>query len=215
MKVGAMEGIWETERGAALKLFGWPDQQQEITRYAIEIPKLSSLILTHSLEGEVKGLKEWPRENRPPVLPVFWAFRIMVGLGLLMIVTGAMGLILYFRKRLFDTRWFQYWCMALTPSGFIAVLAGWIVTEVGRQPYIIYGQMRTAEAVSPVVSAPIVISLTVFIFTYGFIFSAGVYYILKLIVRGPESEEELYGAHGIKKPPLITNLITEEGDRHV
>ena len=215
IKVAAMEGIWETERGAALKLFGWPDQQQEITRYAIEIPKLSSLILTHSLEGEVKGLKEWPRENRPPVLPVFWAFRIMVGLGLLMIVTGAMGLILYFRKRLFDTRWFQYWCMALTPSGFIAVLAGWIVTEVGRQPYIIYGQMRTAEAVSPVVSAPIVISLTVFIFTYGFIFSAGVYYILKLIVRGPESEEELYGAHGVKEPPLITNLITEEGDRHV
>ena len=215
MKVGAMEGIWETERGAALKLFGWPDQQQEITRYAIEIPKLSSLILTHSLEGEVKGLKEWPRENRPPVLPVFWAFRIMVGLGLLMIVTGVMGLILYFRKRLFDTPWFQYWCMGLTPSGFIAVLAGWIVTEVGRQPYIIYGQMRTAEAISPVVSAPIVISLTVFIFTYGFIFSAGVYYILKLIVRGPESEEELYGAHGVKEPPLITNLITEEGDRHV
>ncbi len=215
VKVAAMEGIWETERAAALRLFGWPDQEQEVTRYAITIPKLSSLILTHSLDGEVKGLKEWPKEDRPPVLSVFWSFRIMVGLGLLMILTGVMGLVLYLKKRLFDTRWFQSWCMALTPSGFIAVLAGWFVTEIGRQPYIIYGQMRTAEAVSPVVSSSIAISLGAFIFTYGFIFGAGIYYILKLIGKGPDSEEEPYGAHGVKEPPLITNLVTEKGGQHV
>ena len=123
-KVSAIEGIWETERGAALRLFGWPDQEEEKTKYAVEIPKLSSLILTHSLDGEVKGLKEWPREDRPPVVWVFWSFRIMVGMGVLMILTGVMAAILYWRKKLFDTRWFHYWCMALTPAGFIAVIAG-------------------------------------------------------------------------------------------
>lgn len=215
VKVSAMEGIWETERGAALRLFGWPDQEQEVTRYAITIPKLSSLILTHSLDGEVKGLKEWPKEDRPPVLSVFWSFRIMVGLGLMMILTGVMGLVLYLKKRLFDTRWFQSWCMALTPSGFIAVLAGWFVTEIGRQPYIIHGQMRTAEAVSPVAGSSIAISLGAFIFTYGFIFGAGIYYILKLIGKGPDSAEEPYGAHGVKEPPLITNFVTEKGGQHV
>ncbi|MEJ2365119.1 MAG: cytochrome ubiquinol oxidase subunit I, partial [Deltaproteobacteria bacterium] len=132
VKVSAIEGIWNTERGAALRLFGWPDQQQEETKYAIKIPKLSSLILTHSLNGEVKGLKEWPKEDRPPVVWVFWSFRLMVGVGVLMIVTGIMAAILFFRKKLFDTPWFQYWCMVLTPAGFIAVICGWGVTEIGR-----------------------------------------------------------------------------------
>src|SRR5210317_2005148 len=130
-KVAAMEGLWETQRGAPLKLFGWPDQEQEKTRYAIEIPKLSSLILTHELDGEVKGLKEWPREDRPPVALVFWAFRIMVAIGVMLALTGLVAVVLYFRKKLFQTRWFQVWCMALTPAVFIAVLTGWFVTEVG------------------------------------------------------------------------------------
>jgi len=214
-KVAAIEGLWETERGAPLRLFGWPDQEQEVTKYSVEIPKLSSLILTHSLDGEVKGLKTWPKDERPPALPVFWSFRIMVGVGILMILTGFMGLILHLRKRLFDTRWFQYWCMALTPAGFIAVLAGWFVTEIGRQPYIVYGVMRTAEAISPLRSSPVAISLTAFVVTYGFVFGAGTYYILKLIAKGPDSQEDAYGSHGVKKPPLITNFVSEKGGQHV
>ncbi|MCK8600638.1 cytochrome ubiquinol oxidase subunit I [Desulfoferrobacter suflitae] len=214
-KVAAIEGLWETERGAPLRLFGWPDQEHEITRYAIEIPRLSSLILTHSLDGEVKGLKHWPRNERPPVAAVFWSFRIMVGIGILMIVTGLSGLVLFLRKRLFDTRWFQYWCMALTPAGFLAVLAGWLVTEVGRQPYIIQGYMRTADAGSPLLSTPVAMSLTAFIVTYSFVFGAGTYYILKLIANGPDTEDDAYGSHGVKQPPLITTLGSEKGGRHV
>ncbi len=214
-KVAAMEGLWETTSGAPLKLFGWPDQQAETTKYAVEIPKLSSLILTHSLNGKVVGLKAWPREDRPPVLVVFWAFRIMVGLGTLMICTGLAALVLYLKKRLFEAKWFHYWCMAMTPAGFVAVLAGWFVTEVGRQPYIIYGVMRSTEAVSPISASPIAMSVTAFILTYVFIFGAGSYYILKLIRKGPDTEEEVYGSHGVKKPPLLTGLVSENGGPHV
>jgi cytochrome d ubiquinol oxidase subunit I len=214
-KVAAMEGLWETQRGAPLVLFGWPDQEAQTTRYAIEIPKLSSLILTHDLDGEVKGLKEWPRDEQPPVAWVFWSFRIMVGIGMLMILTGVMALVLHLRKRLFTTPWFQYWCMALTPSGFIAVLAGWFVTEIGRQPYIIYNVMRTAEAASPVGSQPIALSLAAFIVTYGVVFGAGVYYIARLIAKGPAAEETVYGDHGVQKPPLVAPRRTEKGGRHV
>ena len=214
-KVAAMEGLWETQRGAPLVLFGWPDQEAQTTRYAIEIPKLSSLILTHDLDGEVKGLKEWPRDEQPPVAWVFWSFRIMVGIGMLMILTGVMALVLHLRKRLFTTPWFQYWCMALTPSGFIAVLAGWFVTEIGRQPYIIYGVMRTAEAASPVGSQPIALSLAAFIVTYGVVFGAGVYYIARLIAKGPAADETVYGDHGVTKPPLVAAQVTEKGGRHV
>ena len=214
-KVAAMEGLWETQRGAPLNLFGWPDEEAETTRFAVSIPKLSSLILTHDLDGEVKGLKEWPKDERPPVAWVFWSFRVMVGIGMLMIATGVMAVVLHFRKRLFDTRWFQWWCMALTPTGFVAVLAGWFVTEIGRQPYIIYGLMRTAEAASPVQGPSIALSLTAFIVTYGFVFGAGVYYILKLIARGPVPFTETYGDHGVPQPPLVTVLASETEDRHV
>ncbi|HHP7234293.1 MAG TPA: cytochrome ubiquinol oxidase subunit I [Desulfobacterales bacterium] len=205
-KVAAMEGLWETERGAPLVLFGWPDQEAETTRFALEIPKLSSLILTHDLNGEVRGLKEWPRDERPPVAWVFWSFRIMVGLGMLMIATGVLAIVLYFKKRLFDTRWFQYWCMALSPAGFIAVLAGWIVTEVGRQPWVVQGVLRTDAAVSPVVGSSIAISLAAFIVVYLFVFGAGTYYILHLINKGPDTQEEAYGAHGVQRPPLVTEI---------
>ena len=214
-KVAAMEGLWETSRGAPLVLFGWPDQEEERTKYAIEIPKLSSLILTHELNGEVKGLKHWAKDERPPVAWVFWSFRIMVGLGILMVLTGVFAAILYFRKKLFDTRWFQFWCMALTPTGFISVIAGWFVTEIGRQPYIVYGTMRTSEAVSPVIGPHIALSLLAFIVTYIFIFGAGSYYILRLIGKGPGAVEETYGTHGIDKPPLVTDLVSETGGENV
>jgi cytochrome bd ubiquinol oxidase subunit I len=214
-KVAAIEGLWETVRGAPLNLFGWPDQAEETTKYAVKIPKLSSLILTHSLDGEVKGLKAWPKDERPPSLPVFWSFRIMVGLGTLMIFTGLAALVLYLRNRLFEAKWFHYWCVAMTPAGFVAVLAGWFVTEIGRQPYVIYGVMRSTEAVSPVLVSPIAMSLVAFFFTYAFIFGAGSYYILKLIRKGPDAEEEVYGAHGVKKPPLLTGLASEKRGPHV
>ena len=214
-KVAAIEGIWETEQGAALRLFGWPDQEEEKTKYAIEIPKLSSLILTHNLNGEVKGLKEWPKDERPPVAPVFWSFRIMVGIGVLMIFTGVTAAILFWRKQLFNKRWFQLWCIAMTPAGFATVLAGWFVTEIGRQPYIVYGVIRTAKTISPVMGSQVALSLLAFIFSYVFIFGAGSYYILRLIGKGPGIPENAYGTHGVKEPPLFTDLTSESGGKHV
>jgi cytochrome d ubiquinol oxidase subunit I len=214
-KVAAMEGLWETRSGAPLVLFGWPDQQEETTKYAIEIPKMSSLILTHDFDGEVMGLKAWPADERPPAAWVFWTFRLMVGLGMLMITTGVIAIVLYFKKRLFDTRWFQYWCMALTPAGFIAVLAGWFVTEVGRQPWIVYGLLRTANATSPVIGTSIAISLAAFIIVYVFVFGVGSYYILRLIGKGPEDAEAAYGDHGVKKPLIVTELAGKKGAQHV
>ena len=157
----------------------------------LEIPKLSSLILTHTLNGEVKGLKAWPRDDWPPVALVFFAFRVMVGMGILMSLTGLIAIVLYFRQRLFDTRWFQLWCMALTPAGFVAVVSGWIVTEVGRQPYIAYGLLRTNEAVSPLAGSHVAATLVAFIVCYTVVFGAGSYYILHLIARGPGKPDEL------------------------
>lgn len=215
VKVSAMEGLWETQRGAPLKLVGWPDEEAEATLYAVEIPKLSSLILTHSWDGEVRGLKEWPREERPPVAWVFWSFRVMVGFGFFMAFVGAAGAVLFLRKRLFDTRWFQLLCMAMMPAGFVAVLAGWIVTEVGRQPYLVQGVIRTSEAASPVPAGPIVLSLIAFLFVYVFVFGAGSYYILRLIGKGPVSADAPYGAHGLKEPPLVPTGAGDRGDRHV
>lgn len=213
-KVAAIEAAWETRRGAPLTLFGWPDQQAEKTLYAIEVPKLGSLILTHDVNGEVKGLRAWPKEDWPPVAWVFWPFRIMVGMGLLMALTGLMGLVLYLRKRLFDTRWFQIWCMAMTPIGFIAVLDGWLVTEVGRQPFLVYNAIRTAEGVSPVPGNPIAMSLAAFLLTYSVVFGGGSYYIIKLIRKGPGEDTGLYGAHGVRKPPLITEIGSGKEERH-
>lgn len=215
-KVAAMEGIWETEQGAALRLFAWPDPIGERNIFEISIPKLSSFILTHDFNGEVKGLKSWPRENRPPVAVVFWAFRVMVGLGMLMIATGLAGLVLFFKKQLFSTRWFHVWCMAMMPTGFVAVVAGWIVTEVGRQPFMVFNVLRTAETVSPVAGGAVAISLSAFVITYGLVFTAGAYYIIKLIAKGPETpEEDAYGSHGVKQPPLVTDLAFPTGGKDV
>jgi cytochrome d ubiquinol oxidase subunit I len=139
----------------------------------------------------------------------------MVGIGILMILTGVTALVLFFKKRLFETKWFQYWCAAMTPAGFAAVLAGWFVTEIGRQPYIIQGVMRTAEAVSPVQGIPIAISIGAFVITYAVVFGAGGYYIIKLVRIGPETEADVYGSHGVKGPALITDLVSEEEGQHV
>lgn len=205
-KVAAMEGIWETEKGAGLRLFGWPDQQAEETKFSYKVPYLASLILTHDLNGEIKGLKEWPKEDRPPVAIVFWSFRVMVGIGLLMLLTGIFGAILFVRRRLFDTKWFQFWCMGMMPSGFIAILAGWFVTETGRQPYTVYGVLRTGESISPVLAEQVAFSLLAFIVIYIAVFGAATYYILQLIGKGPEAADKTFLSHGGREQKKVETL---------
>ncbi len=182
-KVAAMEGHWETKKGQPFILFGLPDDEAETTRYAVEIPKLGSLILTHRWDGEVKGLKDWPKEERPPSALVFWTFRIMVGLGLLMIAVGLASAYLRWTERLYDTPLFHRTLIAMGPTGFVAVLAGWITTEVGRQPYVVYGLMRTSEAASPIAAPAVAGSLALFAVIYFIVFGAGIYYLLQLMTK--------------------------------
>ena len=184
-KVAAMEGSWEAHRGAPLLLFGLPNMQTETTDYAISIPYLSSLILTHTLDGEVPGLKQFPRADRPNAAIVFWSFRIMVGLGMLMAAVGAASLWLRFRRRLFDAAWLQWLVVAMAPAGFIALLSGWVTTEVGRQPYTVYGLMRTADSVSPIGLPGVATSLVLFAVVYFFVFGAGVLILLRMMGTTP------------------------------
>ncbi|MES1923758.1 cytochrome ubiquinol oxidase subunit I [Salinisphaera sp. T31B1] len=185
-KIAAMEAHWDTERGAALALFAWPDSAAETNHFEIAIPNLASLILTHEWNGELVGLKDFPRSERPPVAPIFFSFRIMVGLGILMLIAGMSGLWLAWRRRLFDTPWYHRYLVAMTPSGFIAVLAGWITTEIGRQPYTVYGLLRTSDSVSPVGAPSVLATLVTFVVVYGIVFGAGLYYILRVVRTGPE-----------------------------
>jgi cytochrome d ubiquinol oxidase subunit I len=207
-KVAAMEGHFETERGAPLILFGIPDDEAEVTHYAIEIPKAGSLILTHDLDGEVRGLKSFPRDERPPTVLVFFAFRIMVGLGLLMIALGITGAGLAAMNRLFDRRWFLNWAMLMGPTGFVAIISGWIVTEVGRQPFTVYGLLRTSQSASPIDAPAIAVSLAAFIVVYFVIFGAGTWYILRLMggpisgAKGPAKGEPTRAA-GITPAPAL------------
>jgi len=188
-KIAAMEGHWETRTRAPLILFGWPDMQAEETRYQIAIPELGSLILTHDIDGEVKGLKEWPAEDRPNATIVFWTFRIMVGIGVLMILIGMVSLVLRWRGTLYDHAWFHRAVVFMGPMGFVAVLAGWVTTEVGRQPYVVYGLMRLHEAVSPVDAPAVAWSLAAFAVVYSFVFGAGVYYLLQMMRTPPQPGE--------------------------
>lgn len=198
-KVAAMEGIWEDETGAALRLFAIPDQKNQTNKYEVAIPYVSGLILTHSFDKEVKGLKNWAPEDQPPVIIVFWAFRIMVGIGLLMVMVGLFSVYKYFKKQQFDkdSVWFHRAWMMMMPMGFIALLSGWFVTETGRQPYTVYGVIRTAESMSPLAAQQVATTLIGFIVVYAFVFGAGTFYILRLIGQGPKpyddpSEDNFY-----------------------
>jgi len=188
-KVAAMEGHFETRKGAPLILFGLPDMEDEETKYALEIPKLGSMILTHDWEGEVKGLKEWAPEDRPNATLVFWSFRVMVGIGVAMMALGMWSLWLRFRKSLYDAPVTYLMAMVMGPSGFVAVLAGWITTEVGRQPYTVYGVLRTAESASPLDAPAVAVSLAVFAGVYFVVFGTGVFYILRLMGKQPHDGE--------------------------
>jgi len=204
-KVAAMEGHWETRAGAPLVLFALPDQAAATNRYEVAIPKLGSLILTHDLDGTVQGLKDWPPEDRPYVPIVFWAFRLMVGLGLLMIAVAAVSVGLRRGGRIYDAPWFLKLCVAMGPAGFIALLAGWVTTEVGRQPWVVYGLLRTVDAATPAVTAvAVAISLAAFVIVYGIIFPAGMLYMLRLVREGPEppARPEQPGPPGWPTRPL-------------
>ena len=188
-KVAAMEGSWEREPGAPLLLFGLPNMKEERTDYAVGIPHLSSLILTHSFNGEVPGLKDFPRADRPNAAVVFWSFRIMVGLGMLMVAVGAASLWLRWRGRLYDNPWLQRVVLAMGPAGFVAILAGWVTTEVGRQPYTIYGLMRTTQSVSPIGLPGVATSLAVFAVVYFLVFGAGTLILLRMMAQAPQRGE--------------------------
>lgn len=189
-KVLAMEGHYDAHPdGAPLVLFGLPDDRAERIRYAVEIPKLSSLILRHDPNAALPGLKDFPRDRRPPTTILFWSFRIMVCLGLAMLALGLWGLWARWRKRLYDAPWLHRASVAMGPAGFIAVLAGWITTEVGRQPWVIYGHLLTADARSPVAAPAVAASLAAFAIVYFAVFGMGLFYVLRLMAKPPEPHE--------------------------
>jgi cytochrome d ubiquinol oxidase subunit I len=163
-KVAAMEALWHTERGAPLVLFAWPDAKEKRNQFAIELPYGASLILTHELEGEVKGLNEFP-DRQPPVAPVFFAFRVMVGMGVLMLVVSWTATWFAVKRKQHPT-WLLRTLAAMTFSGWVAVLAGWLVTEIGRQPYLVYGVLKTADAASNVPASNIAITLVAYFIVY-------------------------------------------------
>ncbi len=190
-KVMAMEGHYQSHPdGAPLILFGLPDQEQAKVKYALQIPKLSSLILKHSLDAPLAGLDTVPREDWPPVPVTFWAFRVMVGLGFLMAGLGLVSLVARARGRLYDWAWLHRFALMMAPAGFIAVLAGWFTTETGRQPFTVYGLLRTADSVSPLDASAVAASLTAFVIVYFVVFGAGVVYLLRLMAAAPHSGEE-------------------------
>jgi cytochrome d ubiquinol oxidase subunit I len=188
-KIAAMEGHCETQAGAPLIVLGMPDMANETTHVLLEIPHLGSLILTHDWDGKLVGLKNWPAEDRPNAALIFWTFRIMVGLGTLMLTLGIVGLILRPKGRLWNAVWFQRICVAMAPAGFLAVIAGWITTEVGRQPWLIYGLMRTAEGRSPIDAPAVAVSFVAFLLVYIFVFGIGFIYILRMMRIGPRATD--------------------------
>jgi len=189
-KVMAMEGHFESHaHGAPLILFGWPDQEAAKVDYAISIPKASSLILKHDLDAPLAGLDTVAKADWPPVAIVFWSFRIMVGLGFLMLFLAGASLLARLRHRLYDWRLLHLLAVTMGPAGFVAVIAGWVTTEVGRQPFTVYGLLRTADSASPLQAPAVAASLIAFIVVYFTVFGAGTGYILRLMSKPPQINE--------------------------
>ncbi len=208
-KIAAMEGHFETHTGAPLILFGLPNPDEQRIDAKIAIPKLGSLILKHDPNGVIRGLNEWAPEERPPVGILFWSFRVMVGLGIAMLVLGLWSLLMRVRGKLYQAPWLHRTAVLMGPAGFIAVLAGWITTEVGRQPYTVYGLLRTAQSVSAIDAPAVGASLLGFIVVYFSMFGAGIFYILRLMRKTPEEAapdlppDEPIRAAGIMPSPVI------------
>lgn len=203
VKVMAMEGHYQSHPdGAPLILFGIPNSKEKRVDYAVEIPKASSLILKHDPDAPLKGLDTVPDADEPPVGVVFWAFRVMVGLGLAMVGIGAWSLIARARRRLYEMPWLHRAAVAMGPSGFVAVLAGWITTEVGRQPFTIYGLLRTADSASPLDAPAVAASLLAFVIVYFAVFGMGIWYLLRLMKKPPEAHESPPGDAPIRSAGL-------------
>jgi cytochrome bd ubiquinol oxidase subunit I len=216
-KLAAIEAIWDTESRASLNLFALPDEKAEMDRYVISIPYLGSLILTHSLDGTLRGLKDFPADQRPPVAIPFFAFRIMVGIGVLMLALIVTSWRLRWTRRLYDAGWFLRLCVLASPLGFFAVLAGWATTEVGRQPWTVYGLLRTADSVSPsLTGADVALSLALYSLVYVVVFSAGIALMVRIVRGGPaeaEAAPEDEIESGRPRRPVRALPVTEPGGR--
>ena len=188
-KIAAMEGWWTTRAQQPTILFAWPDEEAQRNHLEVGVPGAGSWVFTGDANAELEGLDAFAPEERPPVWITFWAFRIMVGMGLIMVALGFWGALAWLFRRLDAARWYWRALVLAAPSGFVAVLAGWIAAEVGRQPYVVYGVLRTADAASPVATGSVATSLLFFIVVYAIVFSAGALYILRLMGKGPDTEE--------------------------
>jgi cytochrome d ubiquinol oxidase subunit I len=219
MKIAALEGHFESQKPAGLVVFGIPNQKEARMDYKIEIPVLGSLILRHDLDGEIKGLDAFPREDWPPMAAPFFAFRVMVGIGMLMLLMGIWSLVLRHKRRLYDSPRFLKAAIIMAPSGFVAVIAGWIVTEVGRQPFTVYGLLRTADSVSPIATSTVAMSLAALVVVYFTLFGAGLVYILRQIRQAPLSQEPVLSsdqptrAGGFVPPGIIGPARTAQAPR--
>jgi cytochrome d ubiquinol oxidase subunit I len=218
VKVMAMEGHFKSYTdGAPLILFGWPDRAAGETLYAVEIPKASSLILKHSLDAPMEGLNSVDRKEWPPVAIVFWSFRIMVGLGMAMLGLAAFSLLARVMHRLYDWKLLHLLALVMGPMGFVAVIAGWVTTEVGRQPYTVHGLLRTADSASPLQAPAVATSLLAFITVYCILFGAGIFYILRLMSHSPHRGEEgpersqPVRAAGLTPSPTVPERLTSPG----
>ena len=192
-KVAAMEGHWETSTNVPLLLFAIPDQEAQTNHFDIGIPNLASIILTHSPDGEIPGISEAAPEEQPPVIIVFWAFRVMVGIGLLMIATAFIGLLMRRKGKVYEHSGYLKALVCMIPMPFAAVLAGWVVTESGRAPWLVYGMMTHAEGLTPSLTGGMALfTLIGYVVVYAVVFYAGIYYLTRVVRNGmlPEEEKE-------------------------
>ncbi|MDB6162653.1 MAG: cytochrome ubiquinol oxidase subunit [Xanthomonadaceae bacterium] len=215
-KLAAIEGHWRDDAGTTgmpLVLFGVPNAQAERNDYELALPRLGSVILTHTWNGRIKPLSDIAPQERPPVMPVFYAFRVMVGLGMLMLLLAFASLWAWRAKALFESRWLLAGWNAMLPAGFVALLSGWYVNEIGRQPYVIYGLLRTADAVSPNIGAGSVLaSLIVYACVYAIIFGSGLWYLLKLFRVGPVKQPPKDTQGGTKTPARPLSMPDDHVD---
>jgi cytochrome d ubiquinol oxidase subunit I len=189
-KLAAIEGRYDTTTPTPLTLFGIPDDKHAVMRDAIDIPHLGSLILTHTWNGTITGLTAWPPEERPPVAPPFFGFRIMVGIAFIMLFVVIVGQVTRRGWRLHTDGWYLRLCQYVAPLGFLAVLAGWVTTEVGRQPWTVYGLMRTADSVSPsLTGGDVLASLILYIIVYLIMFPTGIGFMAALVRGGVQAAQ--------------------------
>jgi cytochrome d ubiquinol oxidase subunit I len=205
-KFAAIEARWQTQQPASEVIIAWPDPRARKNLFALEIPRLGSFIASGTWDSREVGLDTFPVRDRPPVVIPFFAFRIMVGMGLIMLAVSWLGVVLSWRDRIEGARWFQWAAFLSFPSGFVAVLAGWFTAEVGRQPWIVYGLLRTTEAVTPSLTGrQVLFSLAAYVAVYAVIYAFGLYYIYRLLRDGP-ADETAYGEGATPQRPAAVAM---------